>query len=195
MKAIAVAGMLAAAAMGGTSLGALWLRLQGGKVVGELGLKVPEGWVVQLDRTRSGRGLEALDAMARAGQVLGLAPEAAAPAFESPRVRVYHFKPGELAGVAAWMERERKRFPVEATAPVTQAGLAGERLDYRGRWVERLGPAVSFGDRVVEKARVVAVALQGSDGTYAFELLGGEDEVARELPQFDAMLKGLRRLR
>lgn len=194
MKAIAVAGMLVAAAMGASAPSALWFRLKGGKVVGELGLTVPKGWVAQLDRTRFARGLKTIDLMARPGQVLELVPEVPTGAADV-RIRVHELKVGEMANATAWMERERKRFPVEATVTVTKAGLAGERLDYRGRWTECAGPSVSFGDLTVEKARVVAVALQGREGVYAFELLGAEDEVARALPQFDAMLDGLRSLR
>jgi hypothetical protein len=187
MKANATAGLLAAVVVV-SALGALG---RDARVVGELGLTVPTGWVAELDRTRSAGGLKAIDVMGRQGQVLTLVP--AKPT--TVELRVFAFTSGEVANATAWMDRERKRFPVEATVAVTKAGLAGERLDYRGQWSEPAGPVPSFGNRTVEKARVVAVVLQGGKGVYAFELLGGEDEVARVLPQLDAMLDGLRSLR
>ncbi|MGC4118564.1 MAG: hypothetical protein QM765_29205 [Myxococcales bacterium] len=115
---------------------------------------------------------------------------------EGARIRVHHFAASEPNQGQAFLERVGRRFPVTKPVPIIKAGLAGERRDWRGTWREALGPSVSFGEQVIEKARAVVVTLKGADGAdYAFELLGAEDEVQRLLPQFDALLDGLRNLR
>ncbi|MGC4118563.1 MAG: hypothetical protein QM765_29200 [Myxococcales bacterium] len=76
MKTIAMLKLLSLVLAGSLSMDAVSFWRDGGKVVGELGVTVPQGWQVQFDRTRFakkdlGAGLwhpgEVLELPARAG--------------------------------------------------------------------------------------------------------------------------------